>query len=240
MVETCRSVDEQTLSPFEHLIIDGSTNDEILTWLQKNVQPSYRRWIHERDKGISDAFNKGIKNANGDIIHLLNSGDRYADKKALETVSPYFENDPQLMWTNANYVQHRGDIDVISGLPFDKNKLWKGMRTVAHPSMFIRKQVYARAGGYDEDYKIAMDFDMLVRIRNEKNAFIPKPVAYFAPGGVSNEHFEKGLIEVKRSYQHHIGNDPRLAWWQRRQRLLKLFMQTSIGRLWFRLKNKKA
>ena len=59
--QTCDSVDYQTLHPFEHCIIDGSSNNEISEWLSNTVQPVYRKWICERDKGISDAFNKGIK-----------------------------------------------------------------------------------------------------------------------------------------------------------------------------------
>src|SRR5688572_12942089 len=82
VIETCLSVDEQTVLPYEHLIIDGSTNEEIVTWLIKSPQPSYRRWIHERDKGISDAFNKGIRNATGEVLHILNSGDKYSSEKS--------------------------------------------------------------------------------------------------------------------------------------------------------------
>src|SRR5687767_4832908 len=123
LIRTCQSVDEQRELPDEHLVIDGSTNEEILNWLLKNPQPNYRRWVHERDKGISDAFNKGILHAKGDITHLLNSGDRYAEKDAIKIVKASFENDPSLMWLHSRYIQHRGDTDVTSGVPFDKNLL---------------------------------------------------------------------------------------------------------------------
>ena len=239
LIETCRSVDEQTLLPDEHLIIDGSTNEEIVNWLLQNPQPAYRRWIHENDKGISDAFNKGISHSKGIITHLLNSGDKYAGRKALETVLSYFTGDPSLMWVHSQYIQHRGDMDVISGKSFDKNKLWKGMRTVAHPSMFIKKEVYDRYGSYNVDYKIAMDYDMIVRIRNEKFSFIPLPLVYFAPGGASNLQFKKGLTEVKKSYTTHIGPDFKQLFWQLRQKLLQAFMLTSAGKKWFQWKNKK-
>ncbi len=239
LLVTCHSVDRQTIFPNEHIIIDGSTTDEIVNWLSQHQQPAYRRWIHERDQGISDAFNKGIKNATGEVIHLLNSGDRYADKEAIELVTNSFDTTPSLMWIHSQYIQNRGDLDVVSGVPFDKAQLWKGMRTVAHPTMFIRKEVYDRHGLYAIDHKIAMDYDLLVRIRNEKSLFIPRPLVYFAPGGASNQHFEKGLAEVRKSHATHIGHSYRQSFWQIRQRTLHNFMQTGLGKKWFRWKNRK-
>ena len=144
LISTCQSVDKQTIKPDEHLIINGSSNKEIEDWLEKNPQPSYRKAFHEPDNGISDAFNKGIEKSKGEITHLLNSGDRYADDKAIETVLSVFKQDPELGWVHGKYIQHRGNMDVISGVPFDAQQLWKGMRTVAHPTMFIKKAVYLK------------------------------------------------------------------------------------------------
>lgn len=239
LIETCNTVDAQTIHPTEHLVIDGSTNEEIIKWFLQHPSPSYRRCIHERDNGISDAFNKGISNATGVIIHLLNSGDKYVSQNVIEIVLQKFKEDRSLMWLHSQYIQHRGNIDVVSGLPFEKNKLWKGMRTVAHPSMFIKKEVYDRAGLYNTDLKIAMDYDMLVRIRNERFEFIHIPLVYFSPGGASQLHFKRGLKEVKQAYQKHIGHNFKQTLWQLRQRLLHAFMQTGLGKKWFRWKNKK-
>jgi glycosyltransferase involved in cell wall biosynthesis len=238
LIETCRSVDEQTALPYEHLIIDGSSNSEIKNYLEQNAQPPYRRWICERDNGIADAFNKGILHVKGDIIHLLNSGDSYYDKEAIQIVTDYFKADNSLMWSHAQYVQHRGDIDIISGLPFDKNQLWKGMRQVAHPTMFIKKGVYDRHGLYNTDLKVAMDYDLLVRIRNEKFFFIPKPLSCFAAGGASSTQFTKGLEEVKKSYRQYIGYSFKQTLWQLRQKVLHYFMQTTSGKRWFQWKNR--
>jgi glycosyltransferase involved in cell wall biosynthesis len=239
LLDTCRSVDQQSVLPDEHLVIDGSTNEEIVNWLLQHHQPSYRRWIHERDKGISDAFNKGIGHAKGELFHLLNAGDTYAADNAIETVLNTFSQDAGLIWLHSQYIQHRGDINVVSGAPFEKKKLWKGMRTVAHPSMFIKKQAYEKHGLYNTHYKIAMDYDMLVRIRDEKFTFIPSPLVYFAPGGASHKQFKKGLAEVKESHRKHIGYDIRQTIWQFRQRLLQALMETRSGRMLFQWKNRK-
>lgn len=239
LIKTCQSVDAQSQSPDEHLIIDGSSNEEVLNWLQSNQQPAYRRWVHERDKGIADAFNKGIQNARFNLTQLLNSGDIYYDVNAIKIVSGYFSNDPELSWCHSQYVQHRGNMDVVSGVPFDKTQLWKGMRAVAHPSMFIKKEVYERHGYYDTSKKIAMDYDMLVRMRDEKSVYIEKPLVYFAPGGASNVQPSKGLKEVKESHQKYIGYSFKQTCWQLRQKALHYFMQTSIGKIWFQWKNRK-
>jgi glycosyltransferase involved in cell wall biosynthesis len=236
---TCSSVDEQSTSPGEHWIIDGSTNEEILTWLTSSQQPSYRRWLHERDKGIADAFNKGIDLSSSPITHILNSGDRYFIPEAIAIAKKQFEDNADLKWLHGMYVQNRGGVDVISGARFEKDKLWKGMRTVAHPTMFIKKELYNIYGFYDLSYNVAMDFDFLVRIRNENFNFIPKPLVYFAPGGASNVQFSKGLAEVRKSYFTNIGKSYRLILWQLRQQALKIFMQSAAGKTWFNLKNRK-
>jgi glycosyltransferase involved in cell wall biosynthesis len=239
LIETCKSVDVQTSLPDEHLIIDGSSDRDISNWLQQTPQPSYRRWIHERDRGISDALNKGIKNSTGNIIHLLHSGDKYANADAIEEVKRHFAEDESLMWTHSLYIQNRGGIDVITGSPFSEELIWKGMRTVAHPTMFVKKELYDRYGLFDEKLKIAMDFDFLIRIRKEKFHFINKPLVYFAPGGASNVHFENGLREVRKSYERHLGKNVKLQLWQFRQRVLNSIMQTSPGKWLFKLKNSK-
>jgi hypothetical protein len=103
--------------------------------------------------------------------------------------------------------------------------------------MFIKKELYSRHGLYNLQFKIAMDYDFLVRIRDEKFAFISIPLVYFSPGGASNVHFKKGLNEVKKSYFTHISTSKKLVFWQLRQQLLQLFMRSYIGKCWFRFKN---
>jgi glycosyltransferase involved in cell wall biosynthesis len=238
LIYTCKSVDSQTRKPDEHLIIDGSTNNSINTWLLNTPQPSYRKWLFECDKGIADAFNKGLRLVRSQVTHLLNSGDTYFINSAVESAIGFFTNDPELMWSHALYVQQRGGINVISGAEFDKTKLWKGMRTIAHPTMFIKKDVYERHGYYNTSLNIAMDYDMLVRIRNEKFHFIPIPIVCFAAGGVSSQHFDKGLAEVRKIYESQIGKSYKLLLWQLRQKILHSVMHTQIGQRLFQLKNK--
>ena len=237
--QTCSSIDKQSILPDEHLIIDGSTGNDIIHWLEETPQPPYRKWIHERDKGIADAFNKGVQRATSSVLHILNSGDQYYSSDAIKIMMAHFESDPVLMWAHSKYVQHRGSIDVISGAPFNPSLLWKGMRTVAHPTMFVKASLYKKHGVFNIDYKIAMDYDFLVRIRDEKFYFTPQPLIFFAPGGASNLHFKKGLAEVRKSYQKYIGKDFKLPLWQLRQQTLAAVMETSLGKYLFKIKNRK-
>ena len=122
---TCDSIDAQTLKPYEHIIIDGSTNTEIKNYLESSSQPSFRKWICERDNGISDAFNKGIRKSTGDIVYLLNSGDKMYDNSVLEKVTTIFDKDPSVMWCHGKLSTFRGGLWVVIGKPFEKDKLYR-------------------------------------------------------------------------------------------------------------------
>src|SRR5258706_2291740 len=148
LIKSCNSVSAQSSLPDEHVIIDGSSNKEILNWLQSNPQPSYRRWIYERDKGISDAFNKGIKLSAGNILQFLNSGDIYFDDDVLKKITALFSADESIQWSHGKMQLIRGNSKVIIGKPFDKNKLYRGMRSTFHPTMFVKRELFERYGGF--------------------------------------------------------------------------------------------
>ena len=193
VLDTCKSVDKQTILPFEHLIINGSTNSQIEDYFLKNNQASYRKIFSERDEGIADAFNKGIEKSTGDIILLLNSGDCLYDKNVLKTVLEKFEEDHELMWLHGKYKYLRSGIWVTLGKPFDPKKLYRGMRSLNHQTMYVKKKLYDKYGLYDNSFKIAMDFDFVARIRNENFLFIPEILAISKPGGISTEEYNLSL-----------------------------------------------
>ena len=128
--DTCESADRQTLLPFEHWIIDGSTNTDIKNYLQTTPQPAYRKWICEPDQGIADAFNKGIARATGDICNMLNAADYYFDAAVLQTVSDAFEAHPAISWLHGKYKLQRGGQWVIIGKPFEKEKFISYKKTI--------------------------------------------------------------------------------------------------------------
>lgn len=235
---TMERIDSQTLLPYEHIIIDGSTKPDIREFLQKTNHPPYRKWISEPDKGISDAWNKGVKRANGDVIHIQNSGDLYFDNTVLQRVKEVFDKNSGIKWAHGKYVQHRGGMWVVTGHPFDKDKLYKGFRTTGHPTMFVKKEVYDKHGLFNLEYKICMDYDFLVRIAEEPFLFMDFTIAIFVPGGQSNNLIRGSVREMVKIYTRHFGWSLKNRLWAQRVMLLHLLTGTKLGEFLFTIKNK--
>lgn len=235
---TCASIGGQTRLPEEHWVINGSSTPDIEQWLINTPQPAYRKWVNERDKGIADAFNKGITKANGPVTHLLNSGDVYASADVLASVIKLFETDPSVQWISGNIQLIRAGEPVVVGKPFEKTKLYRGMRSVSHPTWFVNKQVYNRIGLYKSEYKIAMDYDLMCRIANEPYAYLDKVVVVFDDTGVSSNNYLQSLKENKKIYESYFGFSVLLATWQLRLKLLHYVLQTRFGKELFTLKKK--
>ncbi len=236
--QTCVSVDEQDSLPFEHWIIDGSTNTDIKSWLHDTVQPSYRKWISENDNGIADAFNKGVLHSSGDIIYLLNSGDRLYDKSIFKKVLSAFEKDNSIAWCHGKLHTLRGSIWVIVGKPFEKTKLYRGMRGVFHPTMYIRKEVYERRGLYNTSVKIAMDYDFLCRIADEKFTFIDYPLTSFDPTGISSSRYIEAMKESFTCYQKYYGKNVKQILWSWRLIGLHYLLNSDFGKWLYKIKVK--
>ena len=238
LISTCKSVDTQQSHPFEHWIIDGSSDKKIETFLTHNSQPSYRYWLCERDKGIADAFNKGILRAKGDILVMLNSGDCFFDDTTIHLVSGAFFNDANLMWLHGKYKILRGGQWVIIGKPFMKSKLYRGMRSVCHQTMFVKKTLHDKYGLYNVEEKIGMDYDFLCRIASEKNTLINQPMAVFAPEGTSSNNYFASLKDARRIYEKYYGKSYKLIFWQMRLRALRIILDSPVGKFLYNIKTK--
>ena len=236
VIDTCGSVDGQQTKAFEHLIIDGSNNGEIKNYLENNQQPTYRKWISEPDNGIADAFNKGIKNATGNIVVMLNSGDTFYDEHSYATALKAFDEDGSLQWLHSKYKLLRGNQWVIIGKPFEKNKLYRGMRSVCHQSMFVKKQLHDKYGLYDTNEKIAMDYDFLCRIADEKFIFLQTPLIGFAPAGISTSSYLQSLKDARRVYEKYFGKSFLLVVWQWRLKILFYLLHSPIGNFLYKIK----
>ncbi len=236
--KTCSSVDMQTTLPNEHLIINGSSNSEIANWLNNAPQPSYRKWINERDKGISDAFNKGIALAQFEVIHLIHAGDAYASNNVIGIAANYFEQHHDIQWVSGNIQVLRGGISVIIGKPFDKSKLYRGMRSVSHPTWFVRKEVYNRVGPFKLHLKIGMDYDLMCRLKDEPYGYINETIAVFDDSGISTSNYLDSLKENIHIYESYFGFSFLCRVWQFRLKILHLLLHTSFGKWLFAIKNK--
>ena len=159
------SVISQTYKNYEHIIVDNLSKDSTLRTIneiyQKNNLLDLLTVISEQDNGISDAFNKGIKVAKGEIIAILNSDDYYFDSNLFEKVIDVFKGSEVLFI--------HGDIkfiDDVYGSNIRKPLLCdiKEAMPYNHPTMFFRKNVYEQYGDFDITYKYAMDYELVCRL----------------------------------------------------------------------------
>jgi glycosyltransferase involved in cell wall biosynthesis len=237
LIKTCNSVDCQLEKPYEHIIINGSSNDDIKNWFNAQTINTYRKVINERDNGIADAFNKGIKKASGDVIHLLNSGDVYYDENTIQIVAKKFNELSNINWVSGNIILHRAGVWITIGKPFDKKQLYKGMRASSHPTWFVKKEVYERLGIY-KNYSIAMDYDMMCRIKDEPYAYINYTLIKFDNTGLSSSNYLNSLKQNIEVYESNFGYSLRSRVWQFRLKLIYYFLQTWLGKKVFSLKIK--
>jgi glycosyltransferase involved in cell wall biosynthesis len=197
-----RSVINQTSKNFEHIIIDNLSKDNTIEIVKKVYEESnlsdHLRIISEKDDGISDAFNKGIKAAKGEIIGILNGDDAYYNNKVFERILEAFK-DERIIFVH-------GDIyfdDPVYGSNIRKPLLCPITTAMPfnHPSMFIKKEIYEEYGFYEKSYKFAMDYALIIKFEKEISQFREKgkylqgdPIAIMNSGGASWKH-ELGSIE---------------------------------------------
>ncbi|BCZ16792.1 Glycosyl transferase [Helicobacter sp. NHP19-003] len=172
----------------EHLIIDGGSTDNTLELLKAypHLQVS-----SGPDKGLYDAMNKGIALSKGEIVGILNSDDCYADSSVLAQVREAFQAHPQADMVYADLVYVKGSKIVrhyVSG-HFSKKGFFYG-KVPAHPTLFVRREIYTRFGGYKIDYKIAADYEFLLRtlvVAGLRAVYVPCVWVQMGVGGVSTQ-----------------------------------------------------
>lgn len=186
-------------SELEYIIIDGGSTDQTLDIINR-FSSSITILVSERDKGTYDAMNKGINLATGDIIGIINSDDWYNDG-ALKTVQDTFEQNPEISIVHSpvnNYLSGQQLSTFMPGklenLPFKF--------TIAHPSCFVKKEVYNQIGLFDLSYPMAADYDFMFRAYTAGYKFqcVDTPLASFSLDGTTGKVTNK-LKLIKESWQ---------------------------------------
>jgi len=195
------SVFSQTYENIEYIVIDGQSNDgsiDIITQLNKYHKFTF---ISEKDKGIYDAMNKGIINATGDIIGILNSDDFFASNNVISYIVNQFNfNTVDAFIGDVVFVSKNNTNKVIryySSSKWDISKFQYGYMP-AHPAFFVKREMYLRYGLFNTDYKIASDFELMVRflfINKIKYIYKPIVVTKMLLGGESTSGF-KSMIRL--------------------------------------------
>ncbi len=210
--ETILSVKNQSYSEIEHIIVDGGSTDGTLDILRK-----YKRlhWISERDRGQSDALNKGFKMATGEIIGWLNADDAY-QPDAVETVVQFFHEHPNtgLVYGNVNIVDEDGEIIRTRYSPsFDLGLLVRGGHCYIQPATFFRRKIFDEVGYLDLAFHEAMDYEFFIRIGQRfKIKRIPRILGNFRAhaesktfSGTTSERGRREVQEILRRYRR-LGN----------------------------------
>lgn len=200
------SVLVQKYQNVEYIVIDGGSMDETIKIIKKHAG-NISFWVSEPDKGIYDAMNKGIGMATGDIIGVLNSDDVYANPDVLASVAGAFKTGCDCCYSDLVYVD-RGLDKVIrhwnSGeyVPGSFRKGWHP----PHPTFFAKKTLYDRYGLFNTGYKIAADYEIMLRFLERYGAsvrYIPEVAVKMRVGGASNRsvsNIAKANMEVRRAW----------------------------------------
>lgn len=204
-IEDCIcSVLSQSFGNIEFIIVDGGSTDGTLDIINK-YKHKISIVISEIDRGIADAFNKGIRAATGDVVHLLNSDDYYLNSNVISQVVEVFS-------------KNQNSIVIFKTLitnPQRPDRLWspflRGLQremTVPHPSTFIPLKIYRKHGLYDISLNIAMDYDLLLKLYSVGESFIIGDfcTTVMRTGGVSSANFGKAIAEVRDVQTRYLNN----------------------------------
>lgn len=203
--DTLNSVANQDYPYCEHIIIDGISEDNTVAVASGYSHVS--KIISEPDKGIFDAINKGIHLATGDIIGILNADDYYPDSSILSKVASIFHNtgieslygNLLITTTNHPYLPVR----YWRGGTFHPNKLYFGWMP-PHPTLFLQKKVYEKAGLFNVNMLISADYEMMLRLflkNGISSSYLNQTLVIMRAGGISNASFRNRLIAHREDYQ---------------------------------------
>ena len=214
ITDTLDSVAAQSHDDIEHIIVDGQSRDDTLLILDAH-RSQIARIISEPDRGIYDAMNKGIEVATGDVIGLLNSDDVFAERDSLREVATAMQDlGVDCCYGDLVYVDS-GDLSRIvrywKSRPYEAGLFRKGW-VPPHPTFYVRRHVYERYGRFDLNYRLAADFELMLRFLEKhriRSVYIPRVLVKMRLGGATNQSLAnifKQNVEIYRSArQHQIG-----------------------------------
>jgi len=215
------SIASQSYRALEHVVVDGASTDGTKAILQRNRE-RIAVLVSEPDKGIYDALNKGIGLSTGEVVGFLHADDVFADENAISRIASVFEDpDVEAVYGDLQYVSNNDSSRTI--------RFWRaGDFTAArlawgwmppHPTLYVRRRVYERLGAFDTRYRIAADYDCILRFLGRggvEPAYIPEVLVKMRVGGASNRSISNILEKSKEDYRalrsNGVGGLGALAW----------------------------
>lgn len=211
------SVQGQCWPEIDHVVIDGASTDGTLEILNQHRE-SISQLVSEPDKGLYDALNKGVARARGDVVGFLHADDEYAGADSLSKVAQAFE-DPSVdaVYGDLVYVRRTRPDSVVRywrAGNYSRSQLALGWMP-PHPTFYVRKSVYRRFGAFDTRYRIAADYDSMLRILWDgrvRAAYIPEVLVRMRLGGMSNRSigamFDKSREDLSALRRNGVGGLP--------------------------------
>jgi len=231
--DTLFSIITQNYKNYELIIIDGGSTDSTLDII-KNYEENYSILISERDRGVYDAMNKGLKHATGDVVGFLNSDDFYINSNVLNEIAEAFNGEFPIdcVYGDLVYVDERDTSKIRrywKSKPYYDNFFNDGL-VPPHPTFYIRTDIFKSMGGFSLDYKFAADYDFMFRalkVNNLSSSYIPKVLVRMRLGGKTS----KSLTNILK------GNLEILSIWMENQKFIPLpFLIKKIKiKIWERL-----
>lgn len=201
LCDTIESVFAQTYKDIEYILVDGLSKDKTVDIIRK-YEPQFARrmkWISEKDSGLYDAMNKGIQMATGDVVGILNSDDFFTSNDVIEKVVAGFTKDTDAVYGDIHFVSSdnlQRCVRYYSSKIFKRSLMKMGF-IPAHPSFYCRKECFEKLGYYKTDYKIAADFDLLLRfiyIHRIRIKYLPVDMVTMRLGGASTDGWKSRLV----------------------------------------------
>lgn len=193
ILDTIKSVKSQNIEDIEYILVDGASSDNTLEIINQENNGNFII-ISEKDRGISHAFNKGVSKATGKYILFINSDD-YLLENSLPDCKSFLSQNPNFDVICCHMlVSNKGKLRSIESKP---DQLLKAM-SVAHPATIVKREVFETVGLFSEQYKVAMDYDFLLRCKLKKINFTVYNyyLTLMREGGISGKQFIEGKKEV--------------------------------------------
>ena len=207
---TLNSVKSQTYKNIEHIIIDGISTDETINIINEyiNSEPKLPiTFISEKDEGIYDAINKGLKNCTGEYISILNADDIFHSNRSIENIIKLIRADKEndIFFFGLTYFRNKNFKKIIRYYPSKNFKRWMLNFGIIppHPASVIKKKIYDLHGNYDKNFKISGDFDLFLRfIKINKLKFknYKLNTVKMKTGGASGKNLLSYYISLKENY----------------------------------------
>lgn len=201
--DTIESVLKQKYDNYEYLVIDGGSKDNTVDII-KEYESKFEgkmRWVSEKDKGMYDGINKGIRMATGDVVGIINSDDFYHRDDIFDVIAKSFEENPgvQAIYGDVRFVNPD---NLEKTVRYYSSKHWRPWRfrfgfMPAHPTFFTYKENFEKYGYYQYDYHIAADYELLIRFLYSNHVparYIPVDFMKMRTGGRSTNGLKSNIL----------------------------------------------